>query len=155
MEELLVIGLVMGAVVSLMLTAVLLRLGVMIDRFPVENEEREKSLWSPIEFTRLSVLLYWPLYITGGYMMFQPTKLLLIGGITLLFGLLLFLFTALVFSVAVYNLMRSNNRESGMPAPMAGLMGGSRRAPGGRLFPSLKMRTNGKYSHAGSSAFRK
>ena len=155
MEELLIIGIVIGAVVSLMLTAVLLRLGVMIDRFPVENEEREKSLWSPVEFTRISVLVYWPLYIVGGYMVFQPAKLLLIGGITLLFGLLLFLFTAMVFSVAVYNLMRSNNRESGMPAPVAGLFGGSRKALPGGLFPSLKMRTSGKYARAGFSAYRK
>ncbi len=156
MEELFIIGLIMGAVVSLMLTAVLLRLGVMIDRFPVNNEgERDRSLWSPIEFTRLSILFYWPLYFVGGYMVFQPSRLLLIGGITLIFGLVLFLFTALVFSVAVYNLMRSSNRESGMPAPMAGLMGGFKKAPSGGLFPSLKLRTNGKYTRTGVSAYRK
>lgn len=156
MEELLIIGVVIGAVVSLMLTAVVLRLGVMIDRFPVEyDEEREKSLWSPVEFTRLSVLFYWPLYIVGGYMVFQPEKLLWIGGIALLFGLLLFLFTAMVFSGAVYNLMRSNNRESGVPSPVAGMMAGSGKALPGGLFPSLKMRTSGKYSRAGFSAYRK
>ena len=155
-EELLIIGIVIGAFVSLMLTAVLLRLGVMIDRFPIENEEeREKSLWSPVEFTRISVLVYWPLYIVGMYMVFQPEKLLWIGGTVLLFGLLLFLFTAMVFSGAVYNLMRSNNQESGMRSPMAGLMAGSKKAPANGLFSSLKMRTSGKYSHAGFSANRK
>ena len=156
MEELLIIGIIIGGVASLMLTAVLLRLGVMIDRFPMSTDgEREKSLWSPVEFTRISVIFYWPLYIVGGYMIFQPAKIMLIGGITLLFGLLLFLFTAMVFSVAVYNLMRSNNKEGGMPAPLAGLMGTSTGTPSLRLLPSLKMRASGKYARAGSSAYRK
>jgi len=145
MEELLIIGIILGAVVSLMLTAVLLRLGVMIDRFPMSNdEEREKSLWSPVEFTRISVIFYWPLYIIGGYMVFQPVRIMLIGGITLLFGLLLFLVTAMLFSAAVYNLIRSNNKKSGMPAPLPGLMGTSTGMPSLKLLPSLKMRTSGK-----------
>jgi hypothetical protein len=145
MEELLIIGIIIGAVVSLMLTAVLLRLGVMIDRFPMSNDgEREKSLWSPVEFTRISVIFYWPLYIIGGYMVFQPVRIMLIGGITLLFGLLLFLVTAMLFSAAVYNLIRSKNRESGMPAPVPGLMGTSTHIPSLKLLPSLKMRTSGK-----------
>lgn len=155
MQELLIIGFCIGVVASLMLTAVFLRMGVMIDRFPLENErERDISMWSPVAFTRLSVLGYWPLFIVGGYMMFQPERLLFIGGITLLFGLVLFLFTALVFSVAVYNLMRSKNREVGMPAPFAGLVGGPGASSGG-LLPSLKMRTNGKFTRAGLSAYRK
>ncbi|NYT16918.1 MAG: hypothetical protein GKC06_02795 [Methanomicrobiales archaeon] len=145
MEELFIIGIIIGAVVSLMLTAVLLRLGVMIDRFPVSNEgERDRSLWSPVEFTRISVIFYWPLYIIGGYMVFQPVRIMLIGGITLLFGLFLFLVTAMLFSAAVYNLLRSKNRESGMPAPVPGLMGTSTRIPSLKLLPSLKMRTSGK-----------
>ena len=145
MEELLIIGIIIGAVVSLMLTAVLLRLGVMIDRFPMSNDgEREKSLWSPVEFTRISVIFYWPLYIIGGYMVFQPVRIMLIGGITLLFGLLLFLVTAMLFSAAVYNLIRSKNRESGMPEPVPGLMGTSTRIPSLKLLPSLRMRTSGK-----------
>jgi hypothetical protein len=156
MEELLIIGIIIGAVVSLMLTAVLLRLGVMIDRFPMSNDgERDKSLWSPVAFTRISVIFYWPFYIIGGYMVFQPTKLLLIGGITLLFGLLLFLFTAMVFSAAVCNLMRSNNKKNGMPAPLPGLMGTSTEMPSLKFLPSLKMRASGKYARAGSSAYRK
>jgi hypothetical protein len=145
MEELLIIGIIIGAVVSLMLTAVLLRLGVMIDRFPMSNDgEREKSLWSPVEFTRISVILYWPLYIIGGYMAFQPVRIMLIGGITLLFGLLLFLVTAMLFSAAVYKLIRSKNPESGVPAPMPGPMGKSSGIPSLKLLPSLKMRTSGK-----------
>jgi hypothetical protein len=145
MEELLIIGIIIGAVVSLMLTAVLLRLGVMIDRFPMSNDgEREKSLWSPVEFTRISVILYWPLYIIGGYMVFQPVRIMLIGGITLVFGLFLFLVTAMLFSAAVYKLIRSKNRESGMPAPVPGLMGTSTGIHSLKLVPSLKMRTSGK-----------
>jgi hypothetical protein len=151
-----IFGLAIGAVLSLMISAVLLRLGVMIDRFPVAGEkEREPSLWSPVQFTRISVLSYWPLYIIGGYMVFQPERLIWIGGITLLFGLVLFLFTAVLFSAAVYNLMRSGNRESGMPSPVAGLAGGIPRFPFAKLFPGTKLRTDGKYSRAGPSVFRK
>jgi hypothetical protein len=156
MEEIMIIGLAMGAVMSLMASAVLLRLGVMIDRFPVAGEkERDLSLWSPVQFTRISVLTYWPLYIIGGYMVFQPERLMWIGGITLLFGLVLFLITAVLFSAAVYNLMRSGNKDSGMPSPVGGLTAGIPRFSFTKLLTGTKPRTNGKYSRAGTSAFRK
>jgi hypothetical protein len=156
MEELFIFGLAIGAVLSLIISAVLLRLGVMIDRFPIAGEEeRELSLWSPVQFTRISVLTYWPLYIVGGYMVFQPERLMWIGGITLLFGLVLFLITAVLFSAAVYNLMRSGNKESGMPSPVAGLAGGIPRFSFMKLFAGTKLRTSGKYPRAGPSVFRK
>jgi len=125
MEELFIFGLAIGGVMSLMMTAVLLRLGDMIDRFPMSGDEsREKSLWSPREFTRISVLFYWPLFAIGGYMLSQPVKMVFIGGIALLFGIILFLLTAVIFSIAVYNLMRSKNSGSPTPSPMAGLVQG-------------------------------
>lgn len=156
MQELLIFGLAIGTVMSLIISAVLLRLGVMIDRFPVAGEEeRELSLWSPVQFTRISVLTYWPLYIVGGYMVFQPERLMWIGGITLLFGLVLFLFTAVLFSAAVYNLMRSGNKESGMPSPVAGLARGIPLFSFTKLSAGSKLRANGKYSRAGPSVFRK
>jgi hypothetical protein len=108
-----------------------------------------------VQFTRISVLTYWPLYIIGGYMMFQPERLMWIGGITLLFGLALFLITAVLFSAAVYNLMRSGNKDSGMPSPVAGLTAGMPSFSFAKIIPGTKLRTNGKYSRAGTSAFRK
>jgi hypothetical protein len=125
MEELFVFGLAIGGVMSLMMTAVLIRLGDMIDRFPMSGDEmREKSLWSPREFTRISVLFYWPLFGIGAYMLSHPVKMVFIGGIAMLFGLILFLLTAVIFSIAVYNLMRSKSSGNPMPSPMAGLMAG-------------------------------
>ena len=151
-----IIGLAIGAVMSLMISAVLLRLGVMIDRFPMAGEEeRDLSLWSPVQFTRISVLTYWPLYMIGGYMVFQPERLMWIGGITLLFGLVLFLITAVLFSAAVYNLMRSGKKDSGIPSPVGGLTVGIPGFSFTKLFASTKPRTNGKYTRAGTSAFRK
>jgi hypothetical protein len=125
MEEVFVFGLAIGGVMSLMMTAVLIRLGDMIDRFPMSGDEaREKSLWSPREFTRLSVLIYWPLFGIGAYMLLQPEKMVFIGGIAMLFGLVLFLLTAVIFSIAVYNLMRSKNSGNHMPSSSSILMEG-------------------------------
>lgn len=123
MEEALLFGVVIGGVFSAIGSAVLVHLGEIIDRFPREGEEeRERSVWSPREFTRYAVAVYWPLYLTGAAMLVPGTRLLTVAGIATIFGLVLFMVTALVFSVATYNLMQSGGRE---------------RSPRGRLFQSF------------------
>ena len=139
MPGLLTIGFFTGAAFSLVFSAVVLRLGVMIDRFPLENEgKRDMSMWSPAAFTRISVIVYWPLYIFGGWMAFQPGRFMLIGGLVLLFAVFFFLLTAMMFSIGVYNLMLSKNRDAGMPSIMESLVEWFRNACTGRLRPSVR-----------------
>ena len=108
MNELLLFGVVIGGIFSAIGSAILVHMGELIDRFPQgDEEERERSVWSPREFTRYAVLLYWPLYIVGAAMLIPGTRILTIGGIALIAGLVLFMLTALIFSVATYNLMQS------------------------------------------------
>jgi hypothetical protein len=153
MQEFLLIGLAIGAVVSLVLSVVLLRFGVIIDRFPVgEEEKRDRSHWSPIEFTRTSVVIFWLLFIAGGWMALQQSRRLMIGGITILVGLVLFLFTAVIFSMAILNLMSSKRSGNGTSPPV---VGGSRKKRSGRLFPSLRLAKNGKYPRIRSSMQKK
>jgi len=112
-NEILIFGVIIGGIFSAIGSAVLVHMGELIDRFPVEGEgERERSMWSPREFTRYAVIFYWPLYIVGAAMMIPGTRVLTVGGIAILFGLVLFMLTALVFSVATYNLMQSGREKS-------------------------------------------
>jgi hypothetical protein len=153
MQEFLLIGLAFGTVVSLVLSVVLLRFGVIIDRFPAgEEEKRDRSRWSPVEFTRISIIIFWLLFIAGGWMALQQSRLLMIGGITMLVGLALFLFTAVIFSMTVLNLMSSKRSGNGTPPPVVGRSRGKR---SGRLFPSLRLAKNGKYPRVRSSMQRK
>jgi len=118
MNEILFFGVIFGGIFSLFASIVLIHMGKMIDRFPTENEEeRERCIWSPKEFTKYAVLIYWPVYVTGAGMLIPGTRLLTVAGIATLFGLILFMITALVFSIATYNLMRAQRRGSGMPIP--------------------------------------
>lgn len=112
-NEIFIFGVIIGGIFSVIGSAVLVHLGELIDRFPVEGEgERERSMWSPREFTRYAVLFYWPLYIVGAAMLIPGTRVLTVGGIAMIFGLLLFMLTALVFSIATYNLMQSGREKS-------------------------------------------
>ncbi len=134
MSEIVILGLAIGVVFSLFSSLVLLRMGFIIDRFPTDYEDaRERSIYSPVAFTRLSVILFWILFGTGGYMVMQGTRIMLIAGITTLFGICLYLITAVIFSIAVYNLMRSRSQDgSGTPSPSGFLFGPlsiSRRVP--------------------------
>ncbi|MCQ8894183.1 MAG: hypothetical protein NQU46_06085 [Methanolinea sp.] len=59
MHEILLFGVVIGAIFSIFASAILIHLGTLIDRFPLEDEgERERTLWSPREFTRFAVIVY-------------------------------------------------------------------------------------------------
>jgi ABC-type antimicrobial peptide transport system permease subunit len=122
MDVYLVIGVIAGAVVSIVLSCVLLKLGTLIDRYPDNGEqERDISNWSPEKFTRILVFLFWPFFIAGAIMVFQPSRFLLIGGITLIAALLLMLGTAVVFSAAVYRAIAGGKNESSGEPP-AGLI---------------------------------
>jgi glucan phosphoethanolaminetransferase (alkaline phosphatase superfamily) len=94
----------------------LLALGTMIDQFPMGNEsKRERSLASPVETTKLSVALFWGLFIAGSIAVLQENRFIMIGGVTVLFAITLFMFTALIFSFAVLNTMRG--KKKGIPVP--------------------------------------
>jgi hypothetical protein len=148
MQELFLFGVAIGGVICLLLTAMLLRLGEMIDRFPTGDEEnREKSLWSPREFTRLSVIFFWPLFGIGSFMILRPDKLVIVGGIAILVGVVLFLLTAVIFSFSVYNVMQSKRKENSKPSPIFGLLQGFSR----KKTPVVNL----KSSRYGTSAHRK
>ena len=100
----------------------LLALGKMIDRFPAGDESaRTRSIASPIETTKLSIALFWAFFVMGGWAVLQENRIVMIAGITILFAITLFMFTALIFSFAVLNTMRGKMKEIGIPAVMPGL----------------------------------
>ncbi len=116
MHEILFFGVIFGGIFSLFSSLILVHMGMLIDRFPVgDEEERERSIWSPREFTRYAVMVYWPMYFLGAAMLIPGTRVLTVAGIATLFGLILFIVTALVFSGATYNLMRAQRKGSGSP----------------------------------------
>jgi hypothetical protein len=95
----------------------LLALGRMIDQFPSGDEaKRTRSITSPVETTKLSVALFWILFVIGGWTVMQESRIVMIAGITTLFAISLFMITALIFSFAVLNTMRG--RKSGIPVPI-------------------------------------
>jgi hypothetical protein len=115
MRELLIIGLAFCALISLVLSVVFIKFGEIIDRFPSgEEEERDRSRWSPVEFSRISVMIFWPLFISGGLMVLQQSRILMVLGIAILFGLILFLLTAVLFSLGVINLMKAHKSGNGI-----------------------------------------
>ena len=54
----------------------------------------------------------------GGWAVLQENRIVMIAGITILFAITLFMFTALIFSFAVLNTMRRKRKENGIPAGM-------------------------------------
>jgi hypothetical protein len=95
----------------------LLSLGKMIDGYPVGDEtKRTRTISSPIETTKISVVLFWVLFFPGAWSVLQETRFLLILGITILFAICLFMFTVLVFSFAVLSTMRGRRKQMEIPA---------------------------------------
>lgn len=95
----------------------LLALGKLIDQFPSGDEsKRTRSISSPIETTKISIALFWLLYVIGGWAVMQESRLVMIAGITTLCAISLFLLTAVIFSLAVLKTMRA--RRSGIQAPL-------------------------------------
>ena len=94
----------------------LLSLGKMIDGYPVGDEtKRTRSISSPIETTKISVVLFWVFFFPGAWSVLQETRFMLILGITILFAICLFMFTALAFSFAVLSTMRGRRKQMGVP----------------------------------------
>ena len=94
----------------------LLALGTVIDRFPAGDEtKRTRGISSPIETTRIAVVLFWVLFVFGTWAVMQESRIWLITGITTFFAICLFMFTALVFSFAVLNALRNRKGETDMP----------------------------------------
>ena len=97
----------------------LLALGKLIDQFPSGDEsKRSRSITSPIETTKISIVLFWVFFLIGGWAVMQESRLILIAGITTLFAISLFLLTAVIFSFAVLNAMRARRKEIPIPAGM-------------------------------------
>ena len=91
-----------AGVFSVPCSGALLALGKIIDRCPTDYEdERVRSLSSPIQSTRLAVVIFWVLFLLGVWAVLQQDRLLMISGITMIFATFLFLFTAIAFSFAV------------------------------------------------------
>lgn len=113
MNELILLLLGIVAVFSLASSVALLQMGVMIDRYPVEGEERrQKGLASPVESTKISVLIFWALFGIGAFALFQEGKYMLILGITTIVAIVLFMMTALIFSFVVFSLLRKRKKSS-------------------------------------------
>ena len=107
MNELLLFMLGIAGVLSVPCSGALLFLGNLIDRYPTEYEEkRTRSLSSPIESTRISVAVFWALFLFGTWAVLQEDRVLMIVGITTIFAVCLFLFTAIAFSFAVLCALR-------------------------------------------------
>jgi hypothetical protein len=89
----------------------------MIDRFPTPDEEsRERGIASPVESTKIAVVIYWALFVLGGYALLQGTRNMTIIGITTLFAICLFMVTALFFSFAVLGTMKRRKISGNVPA---------------------------------------
>lgn len=113
MNEVILLVLGIAVVFSLASSVALLQMGILIDRYPVGGDDRrERSLSSPIESTKLAVALFWAFFVLGAYAIVQDGRFMLIVGITVLFSLLLFMVTALVFSFAVYSLLRNRKKDT-------------------------------------------
>jgi len=120
-NEILLLLLPIVGVFAIGCSIALLALGKMIDRFPTADEEtRERSLASPVESTKIAVLIFWIVFVIGIWALLQETRFGLILGITAIFSVCLFMFTALGFSFAVLSTMRSRSRQLERPVIQVG-----------------------------------
>ncbi|MCK9581582.1 MAG: hypothetical protein M0Q92_14200 [Methanoregula sp.] len=116
MNEILLLLLGIVGIFAVGCSIALLALGRMIDQFPTGDEsKRTRSIASPIETTRISVVAFWALFIVGTWAVFQESRILLIAGITTFFAICLFILTALIFSFAVLKTMRGRRLGIEMP----------------------------------------
>jgi uncharacterized membrane protein YgcG len=123
MDEIFAVGLVFAGILSVMSSLALLKMGKVIDAFSIDEEpERDRSMWSPLEFTRIFVVLFWIFFVLAAVMISLGTRVMLVMGIVTIAGLVLFLGTALVFSVATFNLMRSRAKSDGGRSPLLSTM---------------------------------
>ena len=114
MNEVVLLLLVVVGIFSIPCSVALIALGKIIDNFPLGDEEtRTRGISSPIESTRLAVVLFWILFIPGAWAVLQEGIITRIVGITLLFSICLFMFTGLVFSFAVLSAMKGRKNAYG------------------------------------------
>jgi hypothetical protein len=107
MNEILLLLLGIVGIFAIGSSIALIALGKMIDGYPVGDEsKRRRSLASPIESTRIAVVIFWALFIVGGWGVIQESRFGLILGITAIFSVCLFMFTAIIFSFAVLGSMK-------------------------------------------------
>jgi len=155
MEGLLMLGLAIAVLLSLGLSKILLTYGKSIDKYPVSGQEKgENSLWSPMKFTQISVIVFWPFFIFGSFMVFQESRFIFVGGIALITGLILYLGTAVVFSIAVFNAMSSAGKERNRSNLVFGMRGRSSPFPS-KTGSGSRFRPQGKIIRPGSNGYRK
>jgi hypothetical protein len=114
MNEVIMLLLAVVGVFSIACSVALIALGKIIDNFPLGDEEtRTRGISSPIESTKLAVILFWILFVPGAWAVLQEGIITRIVGITLLFSICLFMFTGLVFSFAVLSAMKGRKNAYG------------------------------------------
>lgn len=112
-NEFLILGIAFLGLFSITAGVGLLRLGVIIDVFPVpEEKQRTRSLSSPKTATCIMTGLCWILYIIGTALILHSGRLFFVGGITVLFSESLFLMTGLILSFAVIHSMRAKAKRA-------------------------------------------
>jgi len=108
MNELLLFLLGIAGVFFAACSMALLVLGVTIDRYPTGSDEhRTRSLSSPIESTRIAVIVFWVLFGAGTGAVLLEGRFFFIAGITTLFAASLFMLTSIIFSVAVLSTLKT------------------------------------------------
>lgn len=116
MNEIILLLLAIVGIFAVACSVALIALGNIIDRFPSGNEtSRERSISSPVESTKLAVIVFWCLFIPGAWAVLQEGIITRIVGITIFFSICLFMFTALAFSFAVLSTMKSRKKKIGNP----------------------------------------
>jgi hypothetical protein len=126
MNEIILLLLAVIGIFAVACSVALVALGKIIDNFPMGDEEnRTRGISSPEASTKLSVVLFWALFFPGVWAVLQTGILTMIVGITILFAICLFMFTALVFSFAVLSAMRGRKstyeetvHRTGSPTPV-------------------------------------
>jgi hypothetical protein len=117
---LLLLGIV--GIFSIACSIALVALGRMIDKYPMgEDIVREKSIASPEETTKLSVIFFWLFFIVGAWAVMQDRTIFIVAGITTLFAICLFMATALLFSFAVLSVMKRQAKAFGEHVIQAGI----------------------------------
>ena len=107
MNEIILLLLAIVGIFSIACSVALVALGKIIDLFPIgDDATRTRSITSPIESTKIAVVLFWVAFIPGAWAVLQEGIFTKIVGITVLFSICLFMFTALVFSFAVLSAMK-------------------------------------------------
>jgi len=113
MNEMILLLLAVVGVISAACSFALIALGKMVDEFPLGDEtSRTRGLTSPVESTKIVVVLFWFLFLPGAWAVLQEGIITIILGITLLFAICLFLVTALVFSFQVLGTMSQRKNEN-------------------------------------------